>query len=175
MHSATKSNTSPCCINRYYKKTSSMPCILFLQKKVLRLGGIKKDRGLKKCPATRHGGTRGREEVQLLLILNLGTRWGWVVNITPRPRFTSGERIPGTQGIGGWVGPRAGLDAGAGRKILCLCQESNPGRPFGSQTLYCLSYRGSSLQVSQLNLYVIPITSMRSICPAISSSLIWRP
>jgi hypothetical protein len=27
------------------------------------------------------------------------------------------------------VGPRAGLDAEARRKILCLCRESNPGRP----------------------------------------------
>jgi hypothetical protein len=25
-------------------------------------------------------------------------------------RFTSGERAPGTHWIGGWVGPRAGLD-----------------------------------------------------------------
>jgi hypothetical protein len=38
----------------------------------------------------------GAEEVQLLLILNLGTRWGWVVSIMPRPRFTPGERTPGT-------------------------------------------------------------------------------
>jgi hypothetical protein len=29
----------------------------------------------------------GGEEVQLLLILDLGTRWGWVVSVTPRPRF----------------------------------------------------------------------------------------
>jgi hypothetical protein len=55
----------------------------------------------------------GGEEVQLLLILNLGTKWGWVVSVTPRPRFTPGERTPGTHWTGGWVGPRAGLDAGA--------------------------------------------------------------
>jgi hypothetical protein len=36
----------------------------------------------------------GGEVVQLLLILNLGTRWGWVVSVTPRPRFTPGERTP---------------------------------------------------------------------------------
>jgi hypothetical protein len=40
-----------------------------------------------------------------------------VVSITTRPRFTLGERTPGTHWIGGWVGPRAGLDAGARRKI----------------------------------------------------------
>jgi hypothetical protein len=80
------------------------------------------------------------EEVQLLLILNLGTKWGWVVSVTPWPRFTPGERTPGTHWIGGSVGPRAGLDAGARRKILCLCRGSNPGLPVRSQTLYCLSY-----------------------------------
>jgi hypothetical protein len=40
----------------------------------------------------------------------------------------------------GWVGPRAGLDAGARRKILCPCRGSNPNRLARSQTLYCLSY-----------------------------------
>jgi hypothetical protein len=43
------------------------------------------------------------------------------------------------------VGPRAGLNAGARRKILCPCRESNPDRPARSQTLYCLSYSGSSI------------------------------
>jgi hypothetical protein len=33
---------------------------------------------------------------------------GWVVNATPRPLYLR-ER-PGTHCIGGWVGPRAGLD-----------------------------------------------------------------
>jgi hypothetical protein len=72
---------------------------------------------------------------ELLLILNLGTRLGWVVSITPRPHIT-----PGTHCTGGWVGPRAGLDAEARGKILCLCRGTNPGRPVRSQTLYWLSY-----------------------------------
>jgi hypothetical protein len=64
---------------------------------------------------------------------------------------------PGIHSIGGWVGPRAGLDAGAKRKILCPCRGSNPDRPVRSQTLYCLSYRGSPVykynhQNFQLNL-----------------------
>jgi hypothetical protein len=46
--------------------------------------------------------------------------------------------------IGGWVGPRAGLDTGTRRKILCPCRGSNPDRPARSQTLYCLNYLGSS-------------------------------
>jgi hypothetical protein len=36
---------------------------------------------------------------------------------------------PGTRWIGGWVGPTAGLDAGARRKILCLCRGLNLDRP----------------------------------------------
>jgi hypothetical protein len=88
------------------------------------------------------------EEVWLLLILNLGTRWGWVVSITPRPCFTPGEMTFGTHWIGSWVGPRAGLDAGTRRKILCPCRGSNPDRPARSQALYCLSYHGSQVETS---------------------------
>jgi len=43
-------------------------------------------------------------------------------------RFTSGERASDTYWIGGWVSPRAGLDA-VTRKIPSLCQEWNPGHP----------------------------------------------
>jgi hypothetical protein len=38
----------------------------------------------------------GAEEVQLLLIFDLGTRRGEVVSVTPRPRFTPGEMTPVT-------------------------------------------------------------------------------
>jgi hypothetical protein len=54
---------------------------------------------------------------------------GWVISITPRPRFTPGERTPGTHCRGGWVGPRAGLDTEDRWKILCPCRGSNPDRP----------------------------------------------
>jgi hypothetical protein len=43
-------------------------------------------------------------------------------------RFAPGEIAPGTHWIGGWMGPRIGLEAVQKRKIL-LCRESNPGRP----------------------------------------------
>jgi hypothetical protein len=89
-------------------------------------------------------------EVLLQLILNLGTRWGWVVSITPRPRFTPGERTPDTHWTGDWMGPRAGLDAEARRKILCLCRGPNPGRPVRSQTRNWLSYPGSQSKVLKI-------------------------
>jgi hypothetical protein len=46
-------------------------------------------------------------------------------------RFTPEERAPGTQWIGGWVGPRAGLDDMEKRKFLTLSRlELRPlGRP----------------------------------------------
>jgi hypothetical protein len=87
-----------------------------------------------------------------------------VVSVTPRPRFTLGERTPGIHWTGGLVGPRADLDAGARRKILCPCRESNPNRPARSQTLYCLSCHGFSIK-GQLVVY-IPFSqsiSLRSI------------
>jgi hypothetical protein len=61
--------------------------------------------------------------------LTSATRWGWVVSVMPWPHFTPRERTPGTHWIGGWVGLRAGLDAGARRKILCPCRGSNLNHP----------------------------------------------
>jgi hypothetical protein len=40
-------------------------------------------------------------------------------------RFTARERAPGSHWIGGWVGPRAVLDAVVKRKIPSSCRESN--------------------------------------------------
>jgi hypothetical protein len=67
----------------------------------------------------------------------------WVVRITPRPRFSSAERTPGTHCTGGWVSPRACLDTENSIKILSLLpgiEPRSPGRPAHSQTLYWLSY-----------------------------------
>jgi hypothetical protein len=44
-------------------------------------------------------------------------------------RFTPRERDPGTHWIGGWVGPRAVLDAVVKRKIPIPRRESNPITP----------------------------------------------
>jgi hypothetical protein len=84
---------------------------------------------IKRCPATRHGGTWGERRYSSYSYLTSATRWGWVVSVTPRPRFTPGERSPGTHWIGGWVDPRAALDVGAKRKVLCPCRGSNLDHP----------------------------------------------
>jgi hypothetical protein len=60
-------------------------------------------------------------------ILNLGTRWRWVVIFTLRPLYLRGKN-PGALWIGGWVGPRAGLAVVMKRKIMAF-RDSNPGRP----------------------------------------------
>jgi hypothetical protein len=43
--------------------------------------------------------------------------------------FTPRERVPGTHWIGGWVGPRAVLEAVVKRKIPSPRRESNPRKP----------------------------------------------
>jgi hypothetical protein len=55
-------------------------------------------------------------------------------------RFTPGERAPGTHWIGGWVGPRAGLDDAEIRKVLPLrgLKLRSLCRPARSQSLYPL-------------------------------------
>jgi hypothetical protein len=86
----------------------------------------------------------GGMDVQIRIFLTSaldGCEWS-----ASRPgRFTPGGRAPGTHWIGGWVGPRAGLDYMEKRKFLTL-----PGlelrplrRPARSQSLYRLSYSGS--------------------------------
>jgi hypothetical protein len=63
---------------------------------------------------------------------NLGARWRRVVSFTPRPLHLRGKNPPGAYRMGGWVGPRGGLDAGAKRKNLCPCRKSNRSRPASS-------------------------------------------
>jgi hypothetical protein len=53
--------------------------------------------------------------------------------------FIPRVRTPGTHLIGGWVEPRAGLDAMVKRKIACFCRESNHGLPARSPSQYRLS------------------------------------
>jgi len=78
------------------------------------------------------------EEVYVLLILDLGTRWGERSASRLSRALASGKGPPGTHCIEGWVGPRAGLDTEA-RKILSPLpgiEARSLGRPVRSQTLY---------------------------------------
>jgi hypothetical protein len=77
----------------------------------------------------------GGVEVQIDIFLTSALAGGEWSALRPG-RFTPGERAPDTHWIGGWVGPRAGLDDVEKRKFLTL-----PGlefRPLGSQSLYQL-------------------------------------
>jgi hypothetical protein len=66
--------------------------------------------------------------------LDLGTNWRLVVSFKPRPLY------PPTQWIGGWVGPRAGLDDVENIKFLILpgLELRSLGHPARSQSLYGL-------------------------------------
>jgi hypothetical protein len=59
------------------------------------------------------------------------------------------------------VGPGAGLDAEAGRKILCPCRGSNPDRPARSRLLYCLSYRGFFIMCMHPSIILKPVVDVR--------------
>jgi hypothetical protein len=73
------------------------------------------------CKGKSVWGNRGIAPLFLTSALDGGER------SASRPcRFIPEGRAPGTHWIGGWVGPRAGLDAVKHRKISCPFKESNP-------------------------------------------------
>jgi hypothetical protein len=66
------------------------------------------------------------------IFLDLGTSWMFVVSFTPPPLY------PGTHWIGGWVGPRTGLEHVEKRKFLTLpgLELRSLRRPARSYLLY---------------------------------------
>jgi hypothetical protein len=79
----------------------------------------------------------GGEEVYLLPTLDLGTRWGSMVSVTPWMCSSPGERTPSTHWTEGWVGPRASVDTEARGKILSPLlgiEPWSPSRPAHSHT-----------------------------------------
>jgi len=66
--------------------------------------------------------------------LNLGARWGYVVNATPRPLFTLGKLCRRLGGTHGW--------SGRVRKISPPDGIRSSDRPARSESLYRLSYSG---------------------------------
>jgi hypothetical protein len=68
---------------------------------------------------TKHGARKaycGSRGIYLHAFFNLCTRWRRVASFMPRPLYTQ-RKSPVTHWIGGWVVPRAGLDAAVKRKI----------------------------------------------------------
>jgi hypothetical protein len=63
--------------------------------------------------------TWGSGGIRSSMILDLGNSWMSVVSFTPLSLCPRGQKIH-THWIGGWVGPRAGLDDVGKRKILPL-------------------------------------------------------
>jgi hypothetical protein len=62
-----------------------------------------------------------------------------VVRLKPQPLYPQGK-IPGILWTGGWMGPRASLDAMEKKVISCPGGESNPGLQARSPSLYPLGY-----------------------------------
>jgi hypothetical protein len=70
--------------------------------------------------------------------------------------FTPGKTAPGTHCIGGWVGPKAGLDVMEKSKISCTYRESNADSSVVqtvAQSLYRLSY-SDSLVCAYIYIYI---------------------
>jgi len=65
-------------------------------------------------PIRGYEGSR-RVELYIFYSFNLGVRWLWEVNVTPRPLYPQQTRV--THCTGGWLGSRAGLD---------VCEKSVP-------------------------------------------------
>jgi hypothetical protein len=71
---------------------------------------------------------------------------GWVVRVASWLCFTPEERVHCSHWIGGWVGPRAGLDTEVKGKVLLPLpgiEPRSPGLPVRSQALYWLRFPGS--------------------------------
>jgi hypothetical protein len=79
-------------------------------------------------------------------------------------RFTPWERAPGTPWIGGWVGPRAVLDAVVKRKIPSPRREPNPRTPIVQ--LVAQSYTDWAMTAlwMETNLYLNIIWNISRIC-----------
>jgi hypothetical protein len=91
--------------------------------------------------------TYGGMDIQINVFLTLALVGGeW---LTSRPGcFTPVEGATGTHWIGGWVGPRTGMDDVEGRKILPLGGLKLLGSPTHNHSLFRLQYPGSVLYIS---------------------------
>jgi len=100
-------------------------------------------------PTTSHETpTGGGVEVQLYSFLNLGARWKWVVNGTPRPFYPQRRNLVPTVQEAGWAsGP-----VWTGAENLAPTGIRSPDRPNPSQSLYQLRYPGPDASYCMFNL-----------------------
>jgi hypothetical protein len=93
-------------------------------------------------------------------ILDLGTKWRWVVSFTPRTLYVRGNssRFPLARRLGG---PQILSGCCGVQKNPLLRRKSNPGRPAHSLPLYRLSYPESCIFVSHLALHCYHYSSIK--------------
>jgi hypothetical protein len=134
-----KSNISPTSINLPWKTRTMKFHAACLYELLLHL--------FKSGPARRHGGALGERRYSSYSFLTSALEGGeWSASRPGR------ALAPGTHCTGGWVGPRAGLDAGVGGKIFYPCRGSHPGRPVHRHTDWangcsCFSYLTTLFQL----------------------------
>ena len=131
LHKVVETGFFPSSGNRPEGSYSSglLPCFRFLQlRQFFRLTQQIKNEGVWKFTLEQ------AMKAQLYSSFYLGARWK-LVNATPRPLYPR-ERS-GTHCIGGWVGPRAGLD-GCGKSRPTGIR--SPDRPARIESLYGLRY-----------------------------------
>jgi hypothetical protein len=94
-------------------------------------------------------------------ILDLGTRWRWVVSFTARPLYPRGEdpQYPLDIRRGG---PQSRYRRRGVEKISCSCRQSNLCRPTLSPSLHRLSYPGSI--VYRLHIALKFVTAVPLVC-----------
>jgi hypothetical protein len=119
------------------------------------------------CPLTEHHVMKACWESGRIAprFRDLGTRWRWVVSFTPRSLYPT-EMFPDTHWIGGWVGPRAGLDAVVERKIPIRCRDLNPRSSSLSPSPIPLSYSGSQTYIYVSLCVYMYIYILNNISPA---------
>jgi hypothetical protein len=97
-------------------------------------------------------------------MLDLGTRRRLVVSFTHWPLYPK-ERASGTHWIGGWVGPRAGLDTAVKRKIPSPWRDSNPRSSSPQPSTIPLGYPGTFFFFSEKEVVKLFTSSIRTTCP----------
>ena len=91
-------------------------------------------------------------------------RWGCVVNATPRPLYP--RELLGPRCIGGWVGPRAGLE-GCGKSCLPRGFDRRTVQPVASRyTDWAIAAHTSAVECNTFSLHpnIFSVNSMRFRC-----------